>query len=116
MMKTYEISDIEAEDYSILISLLDYRQGILEQLSSINITRSKNKMVLVDTALVSGMNEYRFIDLPVIEDGTLDLANFKYVFPSQNIVNNSNKILARQKKFVKHSVLSNSQISALLSF
>lgn len=114
-MKKYCLNNIDAKEYFALISLLDYRQSISEQLKTILIEQARGKEILVDSALVSGINNYRFISVKVNENGMLDFHTIKYVSPDNIVIDTSNKILSNFKEYVEHSVLSSAQAKSILS-
>ncbi|HFI0621661.1 TPA: type II toxin-antitoxin system RnlB family antitoxin [Streptococcus suis] len=113
-MEKYCLKRIDTKEYFALVSLLDYRQSISEQLKTIILEQGVGKKVLVDSALISGINDYRFISLKVSEDGVLDFRTIEYVSPNSGIIEFSNKVLSNYKEYVEHSVLSSVQVEALL--
>jgi len=115
IMEKYCLNKIDTPEYFALLSLLDYRQSISEYLKKIQSKDAAGKTILIDTALVSGINEYRFIVLSVDKQGILDLNSLRYVQPSNEVVKQSNKILSKFKEYVQHSVLSSKQANSILT-
>lgn len=70
----------------------------------------ETRKLLIDTILCSGMNEYRFIETTLNEDGTINLNQYKYVTVSNDILEKANEIVKHQPVFLKNSVLPESQI------
>lgn len=103
-----EANDI-LDNQMTIVPLLHYQKSISDQLK--DIYEPFNDRVIVDCALVSGMNEYRFL-LATIKDGYA--ADTTYLEPSEDLIKRANRELARYPKYVKHSVLSNAQVKTIL--
>ena len=92
-----------------IVPLLYYQKSISDQLK--DIYEPFNDRVIVDCALVSGLNEYRFL-LATITNGYV--ADTTYLEPSEELITRANQELTKYPKYVKHSVLSNVQVDAIL--
>lgn len=92
-----------------IVPLLYYQKPISDQLK--DIYEPFNDRVIVDCALVSGLNEYRFL-LATIKDG--HVTDTTYLEPSEELIKRANQELAKHPKYVKHSVLSNAQVDSIL--
>lgn len=92
-----------------IVPLLYYQKPISDQLD--DIYEPFNERIIVDCALVSGLNEYRFL-LATIKDG--HVTDTTYLEPSDELIKRTNSELARYPKYVKHSVLSNAQVDTIL--
>ena len=103
-----EANDI-LDNQMTIVPLLYYQKSISNQLE--DIYEPFNDRVIVDCALVSGLNEYRFL-LATIKDGYV--TNTTYLEPSKELIKRANSELARYPKYVKHSVLSNAQVNTIL--
>lgn len=103
-----EANDILDKETTI-VPLLYYQKSISDQLE--DIYEPFNDRIIVDCALVSGLNEYRFL-LATITDG--HVTDTTYLEPSDNLIKRANHELAKQPKFVKHSVLSKAQVDTIL--
>ena len=114
-MLKYQINKIENSEYVMLVTLLDYEQNISNTLKKIKLTDSIDKTIIVDTALVSGINQFRFIKINIDKNDNLDLNSLKYVNPNHNIINLSNKLLSKFEKQVQNSVLSSNQVDIILN-
>lgn len=103
-----EANDI-LDNQMTIVPLLYYQKPISNQLK--DIYEPFNDRVIVDCALVSGLNEYRFL-LATITNGYV--ADTTYLEPSEELIKRANQELARYPKYVKHSVLSNAQVDSIL--
>ena len=108
-MKLYLINGLEKNGFDAIITLLDYRTQISRCLKSIRLSPDKIRKLLIDTILCSGMNEYRFIEATLNEDGTIDLNHYNYVDVNDDVLKKANEILKYQPAFLKNSVLPESQ-------
>ena len=97
------------DNQTTIVPLLYYQKSISDQLE--NIYEPFNDRVIVDCALVSGLNEYRFL-LATIKNGYV--ADTSYLEPSEELIKRANQELAKYPKYVKHSVLSNAQVDSIL--
>lgn len=113
-MKTYLINNLKECKYDAVVTLLDYETQISTCLKSIQTSPGKTGTLLIDTALCSGMNEYRFIETFLDNNGRIDLKQYRYVNVSDDILKKSNDILKENPTFLKNSVLSKSEIEKLL--
>lgn len=103
-----EANDI-LDNQTTIVPLLYYQKSISNQLE--DIYEPFNDRVIMDCALVSGMNEYRFL-LASIKDG--HVTDTSYLEPSEELIKRANQELAKYPKYVKHSVLSNAQVDTIL--
>lgn len=92
-----------------IVPLLYYQKPISDQLK--DIYEPFNDRIIVDCALVSGLNEYRFL-LATITNGYV--TDTTYLEPSEELITRANRELAKYPKYVKHSVLSNAQVNTIL--
>lgn len=112
-MKLYLINDLKENDFDVIITLLDYQTQISKSLKSIRLSPDKTRKILIDTALCSGINEYRFIETTLNKDGTLNLNHYKHVTANDNMIKKANKILKDHPAFLKNSILPKSQIEKI---
>lgn len=113
-MKKYLINNLNKSKFVFIITLLDYQTQISNCLKSIKIPTNKACKVLIDTALCSGINEYRFIETLASKDGMIDLNEYNYVNVSEDVINKANDIIKKQPAFLESSVLTESQIKKIL--
>jgi len=112
-MKPYLINSLEQGGFNSIITLLDYQTQISRCLKSIRMSPNETGKLLIDTILCSGMNEYRFIETTLNEDGTINLNQYKYVSVDNDVLEKANEIVKYQSVFLRNSVLSESQIEKI---
>lgn len=112
-MKKYLVNKLDIDNFSMIITLLDYETKISECLKSIKISSFGCKKLLVDTALCSGMNEYRFIATTLNNDGTININEYKYVDVDSRILEIANEIIRNEPLSLNNSILTISQINLL---
>ena len=113
-MKSYLINHLEQGGFNSIITLLDYQAKISGCLKSIKIiSPNESGKLLIDTLLCSGMNEYRFIETILNEDGTINLNQYKYISVDNNILEKANEIVRNQPILLKNSILPKTQIKKL---
>lgn len=115
-MKSYLINRLEYGEFNSIITLLDYQTQISRYLKSIKISPNETGKLLIDTILCSGMNEYRFIETTLNEDGTINFNQYKYVSVDNDVLEIANEIVKHQPVFLKNSVLPESQIKKIAQY
>ena len=105
-MSRYIITPIEDEDYSCIVTVLDYMtpyQSIYDYLWSVDSLQGKK--VVVDTACLGGSGLYRFFTIEV--SGDIDSADSeaRYVVVSGYISYLANRILRKYPKYIVSSTL-----------
>lgn len=110
-MKQYLINDLQQDGIDYIITLLDYETQISKCLKSITVSPCRIGKVLIDTAICSGLNEYRFIETHLREDGTLDLGECEYVSVKGDVLKAANDVLRCHPTFLRNSVLPEAQIN-----
>ncbi|ACF07429.1 Uncharacterised protein [Metamycoplasma arthritidis] len=114
-MKKYVVNKVEDNEHIYLITLLDYQTLITKSLKTLKLTLiGNNKKILIDAAIYSGMNEYRFIEATLTNEGTINFKNYKYVSIDERKLEFANKILKNNPLFLKTSILSNAKIREIL--
>ena len=113
-MKNYLISEINTKKYKKLITLLDYKIQISKILNDIKLPENKIDKVLVDTLICSGLNEYRFIEVNVKEDGKIDLEHYKYIEADNELKKIADDIVRQYPIYLNNSVLPESTIKEIL--
>lgn len=112
-MKKYLINNLTECEYDAIITLLDYETQISTCLKPIKMSTYKTGKILIDTALCSGMNGYRFIETTLNDNGTIDLGEYSYVDVNSDMLQKANEIIKEQPAFLENSVLTKSQIEEL---
>ncbi|XVG95325.1 type II toxin-antitoxin system RnlB family antitoxin [Eubacteriales bacterium KG127] len=100
-MKPYLINSLKKDGFDAIITLLDYQTQISRCLKSIRMSPDETRKLLIDTILCSGMNEYRFIETTLNEDGTVNLNHYNYVNVNDDVLKKANDILKYQPVFFK---------------
>lgn len=106
-MKKLLFNQIMNDRYIGLISILDYEISLRNCLSEFvfcDLGRSERK-IIVDLALKSGINKYRFITYNITESGKVLLDSSECITPSNDIIEFANSILNKEKDIVKNSML-----------
>ena len=116
VMELYLINSLKKDGFYAIITLLDYQTQISRCLKSIRMSPNKTGKLLIDTILCSGMNEYRFIETTLNEDGPINLNQYKYVSVSNDVLEKANEIVKHQPIFLKNSVLPESQIEKIAQY
>lgn len=109
-MKQYLINRLDQSGFGSIITLLDYKTQISRCLKSIRMFPNGAEKLLIDTLLCSGMNEYRFIETTLNEDGIINLDKYDYVSVDDNILKKANEIVKTQPIFLENSILPKAQI------
>ena len=117
MEKLY-INTLNDSKYIALITVLDYEILVSEYLKQLSFEASLNKPehVLVDLALKTGIDKYRFVEFDVNELGKIELDSYKYVSLNTFYETLANNFLKEKKEIVLNSILTDSQINQLLEF
>ena len=115
-MKPYLINSLKKDGFDAIVTLLDYQTQISRCLKSIKMLPNRTEKLLIDTALCSGLNEYRFIETTLNGDGTINLSQYKYVRVNDDVLEKANEILKHQPVFLKNSVLPESQIKKIAEY
>lgn len=105
MLEIGVMNRLEENNYNVLITLLDYQSPVSRCLKSIKIYPRNVKKVLIDTVLCTGLNEYRFIEATLNNDGTINLNEYKYVNIEKNLEQKANEIIKNQPLYLKNSIL-----------
>ncbi len=114
-MESYLINNLDGNEFVSIITLLDYKIQISKYLASIKRTPYKTGKLLVDTLLCSGMNEYRFIEVNLKDNGTIDLDKYNYVDVDNNVLERANSIIKQQSTYLCNSVLPQKQVMMFTS-
>ena len=117
MEKLY-INTLNDSKYVALITVLDYEISVNKYLKQLSFEASSNKPehVLVDLALKTGIDKYRFVEFDINESGKIELDSYKYVSLNPFYETLANNFLKDKKEIVLNSILTDSQINQLLEF
>ena len=75
----------------------------------------KGKKALVDLALKSGLDEYRFVEFDVDDNGKIILNSNNYIKVPKDIEKTANVFLQQRKDIVNHSFLTDTQKRRILN-
>lgn len=122
-MKQYEFNAIQNEEYSGIITILDYEISFSKALKStkllkeiedkLQLSACKDTKLIFDLALLSGVNEYRFVEVRWIKDHFL-IKSKKYITPNDKVAKVANQILAKYPEVLKNSILSDKAIKRVV--
>lgn len=116
MEKLY-VNTLNDSKYSALITVLDYEMLVSKYLKLLSFEVSPNKPehVLVDLALKTGIDKYRFVEFDINESGKIELDTYEYVSVNTIYETLANIYLKDKKEIVLNSILTDSQINQLLN-
>lgn len=123
-MKQYEFNAIQNEEYSGIVTILDYEISFSKTLKNTKLLKEieeklqssayKDTRLIFDLALLSGVNEYRFVEIRWIGDHFL-IKSKKYATPNDKVAKAANQILAKYPEVLKNSMLSDKTIKRIAS-
>ena len=102
-------NSIMDKDYIGILTILDYETSVRKCLSSILVgTQNRiERKVIVDLALKTGVNEYRFVIYDITNDGKIIWNSSKYITPCEDIVKLANSFIQQKSDILSNSMLSN---------
>lgn len=122
-MKQYEFNTFQNEEHSGIITILDYEISFLKTLKNQKLLKEieerlqpsvcKDTRLIFDLALLSGVNEYRFVEIRWIKDHFL-IKSKKYVTPNDKVTKVANQILVKYPESLKNSMLSDKAIKRVI--
>jgi hypothetical protein len=112
-MTSYITTTTRSPHFKKIVTLLNYEDKISDVLRSINLPSLSGSTILVDTALVAGINQYRFIAAKVHSDGHINLNQYSYVDVDIDLLNLANNIIKSHPNKLNSSILTTSQINQI---
>ena len=115
-MEKVVYNTIMDKKYIGIVTILDYEASVRKCLASAQVdtqNRAERK-VIVDLALRVGMNEYRFVEYDVTNDGEIVWNTGKYVTPNEDIVKLADSFIRQKNDILANSMLSNATQAMLL--
>ena len=111
------VNTLNDSKYSALITVLDYEILVSKYLKQLSFKAypNKPKHVLVDLALKTGIDKYRFVEFDINESGKIELDSYKYVSANTFYETLANNFLKDKKEIVLNSILTDLQINQLLN-
>lgn len=114
-MEKYLFHSIMNSEYLGIVTILDYEIRLNSYLSELVLPSClKGKKALVDLALKSGADEYRFVSFDVDEDGRIVLNSNQYIKVSKEIEKTANSFLQQERDIVNNSFLTDTQKQKIL--
>ncbi|MCP1111560.1 hypothetical protein M2150_002033 [Lachnospiraceae bacterium PM6-15] len=116
-MKKYILTHIDDSEYACIVTILDYEIRLSYYLSELwfPFNAELRKKVLVDLALKSGVDEFRFVDFPICQNGKIDISRHAYVNVETRVESMANEVLCENSEIVNNSILSEEKKRKILS-
>ena len=115
LMEKYLFHSIMNSEYLGIVTILDYEIRLSTYLSELVLPSCfKGKKALVDLALKSGLDEYRFVEFDVDDNGKIILNSNSYIKVSKDIEKAANFFLQQRRDIVINSFLTDSQKKEIL--
>lgn len=95
------------DNYCFLVTVLNYEIFLEKLLSELSFSGfvDDSRKIIVDLALLTGINKYRFAEYALDRYGKLILQSYRYVQLDKNIEDVANKYLSCETDIVKNSML-----------
>lgn len=113
-MEKYSIHSLENPEYLGIVTILDYEIRLSSYLSEVRFSTDKRKKTIVDLALKSGVDEYRFMEYDIDRNGSIDLNSSRHVKVSKEVEKAANTYLQEKKEIVMNSFLTQSEKEKIL--
>lgn len=113
-MEKYLFHSISNSEYLGIVTVLDYEMRLNSYLSELVLPSFKGKKALVDLALKSGLDEYRFVTFDVDDQGKIILSTNSYIKVSKDIEKVANSFLQQRSDIVNNSFLTDTQKREIL--
>lgn len=114
-MEKYLFHSIMNSEYLGIVTILDYEIRLNSYLSELVLPSCfTGKKALVDLALKSGVDEYRFVSFDVDEGGRIVLNSNRYIKVSKEIEKTANSFLQQKRDIVNNSFLTDTQKQKIL--
>lgn len=114
LMEKYLFHSISNSEYLGIVTVLDYEMRLNSYLSELVLPSFKGKKALVDLALKSGLDEYRFVAFDVDDQGKIILSTNSYIKVSKDIEKVANSFLQQRSDIVNNSFLTDTQKREIL--
>lgn len=115
-MRQYIFHELPNSEIYGLLSILDYETTVRSVVEQITFPLSdQDRSIVVDLALKSGLNQYRFLLLEITKTGTVIWKSNSYYKAPPIIEQQANRFLKEKPEFVMSSVLSNEAAKNILS-
>lgn len=103
--------------YIGMVTVLDYEISLKKCLSELVFPPAGNneRKVIVDLALKTGINKYRFAVFNISAEGKIAWNSSEYVLPGSNMVYLANHYLKEQSEIIENSMLPGIKKQELIS-
>lgn len=100
-------NQIKSNVYIGIVTVLDYEISVRKFLSKLTIdTKNRpERKVLVDMALKTGINEYRYVIYNISNEGRIILSSGQYTHPSDSIQHLANSFISQHQDILPNSML-----------
>ncbi len=113
-MEDYILTKLNNDyNFCLIITLLDYEIRISDYLKSIELPFCHSKKILIDSALCSGVNRYRFIGVNANKNGKMNSKEIVYVNVDSDTLAFANNVILENPDYIASSILTESQIEKL---
>ena len=114
-LEKYLFHSIINSEYVGIVTILDYEIRLNTYLSELVLPPCiKGKKALVDLALKSGLDEYRFVSFDIDDEGKLILNTNAYARVSKEVEKAANCFLQQRSDIVNNSILTDRQKREIL--
>lgn len=114
-MEKYLFHSLMDSEYLGIVTVLDYEMRLSTYLSEMILPLNNNgKKAIVDLALKSGVDQYRFVAFDVDRYGKIVLNSNNYVTISKRLEKEANEFLRQKKEIVRNSFLPDTQKEKIL--
>ena len=114
LMEKYLFHSISNSENLGIVTVLDYEIRLNSYLSELVLPSFKGKKALVDLALKSGLDEYRFVAFDVDDQGKIILSTNSYTKVSKDIEKVANCFLQQRSDIVNNSFLTDTHKKEIL--
>ena len=116
-MEKFMFHQMTDTTYIGMITVLDYEISLKKCLAHISFSPEigGKRKIIVDLALKCGMNQYRFVEFNINDDGKIIWNSNQYIMPNSNIVNLANIYLKEKNEVVTNSMLPRTKKNEVLN-
>ena len=114
LMEKYLFHSISNSENLGIVTVLDYEIRLNSYLSELVLPSFKGKKALVDLALKSGLDEYRFVAFDVDDQGKIILSTNSYTKVSKDIEKVAKCFLQQRSDIVNNSFLTDTHKKEIL--
>lgn len=117
VMEKFMFHQMNDTTYIGMITVLDYEISLKKCLAHISFSPEigGKRKIIVDLALKCGMNQYRFVEFNINDDGKIIWNSNQYIMPNSNIVNLANIFLKEKNEVVTNSMLPKTKKNEVLN-